>query len=98
MVGVQWFFLKSYTPKGAAWFAGATLVGWIIFGGLFDHIPGFELTYRNCSSDFYVPLDLVVLSYYRLVIIWSSVLVGMVAARVSRPQEEMQSVSETQIA
>jgi hypothetical protein len=63
---------------------------------MFDYIPGSTLTYRDSSSDFYVPLDMLVLSYYGLVIIWSSVLVGLVAARVLRPQVEMQSLSETQ--
>ena len=96
MVGLQWIFLKPHNPKGAAWFAGATLVGWIIFGGMFDYIPGSTSTYRYTSSGYYVPLDMLVLSYYGLVIIWSSVLVGLVAARVLRPQVEMQSLSETQ--
>jgi len=91
MVGVQWFLLKPHSSKGALWFAGAMLASWIVLGSFFDYIPGSTLTFDRSPDQFFVPKDMLVLSYYGLVTIWGSLLVGLVAGRIVSPKDVLSS-------
>ena len=73
MAALQYFLLKPHNSKVALFFAVMTLIGWIISEEMFKNL------YYDVSLDPHGYL--LVLSYHGLVIIWSSVLVGPVAAR-----------------
>ncbi|HAV75848.1 MAG TPA: hypothetical protein DCX53_00695 [Anaerolineae bacterium] len=90
----QYFLLKPHNSEGALLFAGASLLSWLFLGSLFDYILG--PTSNDIYSEFYIPLDILALSYYGQVIIWGSVLVGLVAKWTLIPQAETQTLSETQ--
>lgn len=62
----QWFILQSQNPKGALWFSGISLVGWIYFYRMWEFLPNFY--------------------EIGVIIIWSSILVGIIAARFIRPR------------
>lgn len=93
MVAAQYLLLRRHHPRGALWYAGISLLSMWAFGSLLDYIPGNRTRNYNLSPDFYVEPEMLLLSFYGLVITWSSVLVGVVAARALRPVEEPPAVS-----
>jgi hypothetical protein len=93
MVIFQYFLLRPHNSEGALFFAAVTLLSWLIFGNMFDYVLGAAV--RDKTSDFFVPLELRVISYYGLVTIWSSVLVGLISARFVKSIPETETISGT---
>ena len=91
MVIFQYFLLRPHNSEGALFFAVVTLLSWLIFGNMFDYVLGAAVSDK--TSDFFVPRELRVISYYGLVTIWSSVLVGLVSARFVKSIPETETIS-----
>lgn len=91
MAAFQYFLLRKHNPQGGLFFAMATLFCWWLFGSFFYYVLGAAVSDR--TSRLFVPMELRVLSYYGLVITWSSVLVGLIAARFIKPADTTPTLS-----
>lgn len=93
MAAFQYYLLRPHDSNGAVLFALAVLFSWWVFGSLLKYVAGSYSTPANVNSAYYVPRELRVLSFYGLVTIWSSVIVGPVAAWALKPRDEKDSLS-----